>query len=152
MRYRRLSFRYTLIGAGQPRPLNAYGSPFDFSTADPQVVASRGARGGVALAQPHWSPPHDIYETAEAMVVVMELAGVDHEAIEVQLFDDAVVIEGERRLCPGGQARYHAAAIRQGPFRAEVVLPVEIDPERVNAEYDRGLLRITLPKRDRGGG
>jgi HSP20 family molecular chaperone IbpA len=41
---------------------------------------------------------------------------------------------------------YQAAGIRQGPFRAEVPLPVPVDAERVEARYDRGLLSITLPK------
>jgi HSP20 family molecular chaperone IbpA len=42
---------------------------------------------------------------------------------------------------------YHAASIRQGPFRVELPLPAPIDPERVEARYDRGLLHITLAKR-----
>ena len=41
---------------------------------------------------------------------------------------------------------YHAAGIRQGPFRVELPLPAPVDPERVEARYDRGLLRITLPE------
>ena len=42
---------------------------------------------------------------------------------------------------------YHAAGIPQGWFRLELPIPARIDPERVEARYDRGLLHITLPKR-----
>jgi HSP20 family molecular chaperone IbpA len=42
---------------------------------------------------------------------------------------------------------YHAATIRQGPFQLEVPLPAPVRSEQVEARYDRGLLRITLPKR-----
>jgi HSP20 family molecular chaperone IbpA len=42
---------------------------------------------------------------------------------------------------------YHAAGVRQGPFRVELPLPAPVDGERVEALYDRGLLRISLPKR-----
>jgi HSP20 family molecular chaperone IbpA len=46
---------------------------------------------------------------------------------------------------------YHAAGIRQGPFQVEVVLPAAVDAERIEARYERGLLRVTLPKRAGGG-
>jgi HSP20 family molecular chaperone IbpA len=42
---------------------------------------------------------------------------------------------------------YHAAGIRQGPFQVEVPLPAPVDPERVEARYEAGLLRISLAKR-----
>jgi HSP20 family protein len=63
-----------------------------------------------------------------------------------------LVVEGRRRLpsCQEG-AVYHAAGIRQGPFRVELALPAPVDAERVEARYDRGLLRITLPKRAESG-
>jgi HSP20 family molecular chaperone IbpA len=41
---------------------------------------------------------------------------------------------------------YHAAGIRQGLFRVELPLPAPVDPERVEARYDRGLLQVTLAK------
>ena len=101
-----------------------------------------------ALVQPRWRPAGDTYETATMIEIVVELAGVDEDDVEVQLFEDAVVVAGLRRL-PTGQegAVYHAAGIRQGPFQLELSLPAPVDPEGVEAYYDRGLLRITLPKR-----
>jgi HSP20 family protein len=41
---------------------------------------------------------------------------------------------------------YHAAGIRQGPFQVEVPLPAPVDAAGVQARYEHGLLRITLPK------
>ena len=80
--------------------------------------------------------------------IVVELAGVDEDDFEVQLFEDAVVVEGQRRLpsCPEG-AVYHAAGIRQGPFQRGAAAAGPVDPDGVEARYERGLLRITLPKR-----
>ena len=46
---------------------------------------------------------------------------------------------------------YHQAGIRQGLFRVEVSLPVLIEWDRVEASYDRGLLRVRLPKAAGGG-
>jgi HSP20 family protein len=46
---------------------------------------------------------------------------------------------------------YHAAGVRRGPFRVELPLPAPVDPEGVQTRYERGLLRITMPKRGEAG-
>ena len=103
------------------------------------------------LMEPRWRPDADIYETASAFEIVVDLAGVGDDDFEVQLFEDAIVVEGQRRLlAPRESAVYHAASIRQGPFRLNLPLPGPIDADRVEAHYDRGLLRVTLPKDDGG--
>jgi len=103
------------------------------------------------LMETRWRPDADIYETASAFEIVVDLAGVGDDDFEVQLFEDALVVEGQRRLlAPRESAVYHAASIRQGPFRLNLPLPGPIDADRVEAHYDRGLLRVTLPKDDGG--
>ena len=132
MRYRRLSYRYALtMRSGQAWPV-----------ADAWV--SDRLR---LLAQPRWRPDTDTYETSTAVEIIVDLAGVDEDDFEVQLFEDALVIEGRRPppSCQEG-AVYQAVGIRQGPFRVELPLPAPVDPERVGARFHRGLLRITLPK------
>ena len=133
MRYRRLSYRYAML----VRPGQAWPSG-EMSQSDRLRL----------LVQPRWRPDADTYETAATVEIIVDLAGVDEDDFEVQLFEDAVVVEGRRRLpsCQEG-AVYQAAGIRQGPFHVELLLPASVDPERVDARYDRGLLRITLPKR-----
>jgi HSP20 family molecular chaperone IbpA len=133
MRYRYLTYRYAMVvRSGQTWPV-----------AD--VWQSDRLR---LLAQTRWRPEADTYETATAVEIVVDLAGVEEEDFEVQLFEDALVVEGRRQLpsCDEG-AVYHAAGIRQGPFQVVLPLPTPVAPERVEAHYDRGLLRITLPKR-----
>jgi HSP20 family protein len=133
MRYRHVSYRYAVIAT---------------TALLPPVGAT--IPPGVPLAQPRWRPPADVYETPEAFVVTLELGGIDEEAIEVTVFEDALVVEGARRLpCEEG-ARYHAASIRQGPFRFEVSLPLSIAPDAVEARYERGMLRIHLPRASGG--
>lgn len=103
------------------------------------------------LAQTGWRPDVDASETAATVEVTLDLAGVDEDEVDIQLFEDALVVEGRRRLpsCKEG-AVYHAAGIRQGPFRVELPLPAPVDPEGVQAVYERGLLHVTLPKRVTG--
>jgi HSP20 family protein len=130
MRYRRVSYRHAVVSAG-PRGF-------------------RGLRSvTIVLAEPRWRPDADVYETAGALVVVVDLAGVEEDDIEITVFEDALVVEGERRLACEEDGVYHAAAIRQGPFRLEVPLPAPVDPEAVEGRYERGLLRLTVRKAPR---
>jgi HSP20 family molecular chaperone IbpA len=137
MRYRRLSYRYSMVvRAGQTWPLG-------------DVWQSERMR---LLVQGRWRPDADTYETVSTVEVIVDLAGVDEDDIDVQLFEDALVVEGHRELpACSRDAMYHAAGIRQGPFRLELPLPAPVDAERVQARYERGFLRITMPKRGEAG-
>jgi HSP20 family protein len=103
----------------------------------------------VRFAQTWWRPPADVCESERAIEVTVDLAGVDQDELDVVLYEDALIIEGQRRLTTAPNGVYHLAEIRQGPFRLELGLPVAFDLDRVDARYDQGLLRITLPKRQR---
>ena len=133
MRYRRSSYRYTMIVRAGPM------GPFD------DLWQGDRAR---PLVQAGWRPDADVYETTSTIEIVVDLAGVGEDDFEVQLFEDALVVDGRRQLpaCEEG-ARYQVASIRQGPFRLELPVPTPVDSERVEARYERGLLWITLPKR-----
>ncbi|MGH7312496.1 MAG: Hsp20/alpha crystallin family protein [Candidatus Rokuibacteriota bacterium] len=133
MRYRRLTYRYAMVVRSGHTALSGELWPGDRLRL---------------LVQPHWRPDADSYETATTIEVVVDLAGVEEDAVEVQLFEDALVVEGYRHLpaCQEG-AVYQAATIRQGPFRIELPLLAPVDAERVDVSYERGLLHLTLPKR-----
>ena len=136
MRYRRLSYRYAVAMA----------------SGRPQLSGAGWQRqpAGISMGQPAWRPPTDIVETATEVLILVELAGVDHEQLDVLLFEDALIVEGERRLPSPAAGVYHAAEIRQGRVRLEVPLPAAIDPDQVVARYERGLLELRLPKRTTG--
>jgi HSP20 family molecular chaperone IbpA len=132
MRYRRSRYRYTTVE----------GTTHTWVYGD--IWQSERLR---VLRQSRWRPDVDAYETAATLEILVDLAGVDEDDFEVHLFADALIVEGQRRLpAPAETAMYHAASIRQGPFRVELPLPVAVDVERVEARYERGLLSITLPK------
>ena len=133
MRYRRLSYRYAVVmAAGRPRTLGE---------------AWQRQPANISMGHSFWRPPTDVVETASEVIVLVELAGVDHEQLDVLLFEDALIVEGERRLPAHAAGVYHAAEIRQGQIRLELPLPAAIDPEKVNAHYERGLLEMRLGKR-----
>ena len=95
-----------------------------------------------------WRPLADIRESAEMLTVKIELAGMKEEEIDVTLYEDALVVSGERHEEPEGNENvyYHEAQIRYGPFRIEVLLLLPIDREGVKARYENGFLWVDLPK------
>ncbi|HUG36642.1 MAG TPA: Hsp20/alpha crystallin family protein, partial [Candidatus Limnocylindrales bacterium] len=133
LRYRRLSYRYAMVmRTGQAWPFG------DLGQADRLRL----------LVHTRWRPDADMIETASAVEITVELSGVSEDDFEVQLFEDALVVTGQRRIPSSEEAAvYHTASIRQGPFQVELPLPAAVDAERVKVQYDRGLLRVTLPKR-----
>jgi HSP20 family protein len=83
--------------------------------------------------------------------VTVELAGVDPDELDLLVYDNAVVVEGQRQLPPAeATGVYHAAQIRRGPFRLELALPALVNPDSVEVHSDRGLLQITFAKATEG--
>jgi HSP20 family protein len=105
-----------------------------------------------AQASPVWTPAMDMYETEDALVIVLDLAGVDGERTEVRAEPHLLVVRGVRheRRSPSGpdeQRSYHALEIPYGRFERSVRLPPGLDTSEARANYREGLLEITLPKR-----
>jgi HSP20 family protein len=94
-----------------------------------------------------WQPAIDVYETDEQLVVVVELAGVREEDIEIMVDRSTFVIRGERKApSASGQRTYHQMEIASGPFERGIVLPVAVVPGQTKASYRDGLVEVILPK------
>lgn len=129
MRFRQLSIRYHELVPQGPRLFG-----------DPWVLVFP-----LPVARPEWRPPVDYWETGEELGVKVEMAGMSEEGFDIVLYQDILVIEGDRRWY-STEARFHLAEIRHGPFRLELPIPSNIDRERVTARYERGFLQVLLPK------
>jgi HSP20 family protein len=101
---------------------------------------------------PHFCPPiiepaTDVYETAESVVVVVEIAGVSAEAIDVSIEGKTLTVRGEREDRQRQLTRlYHQMEICCGIFERSVNLPSEVDPQQASATYSDGILAVILPK------
>jgi len=98
------------------------------------------------VASAKWKPPTDIYETAEALVVCMDIAGMRAEDFNVEFADGLLTISGERALRREGKPHYHAMEVQVGPFERRFRLPVPVDPESIRASYEQGFLEVRLTK------
>lgn len=130
MRYRRI--RYSIASFGSLAHIEA-------------VAALLATSGAIRVASRAWRPAAEVFETAEAVVVRVEIAGVNEEDLEIAVHPDALVVEGVRRCPPCEARRFDLAEIRHGPFRLELPMRRVVDVDRVEASYDRGLLTVVLP-------
>jgi HSP20 family protein len=105
-----------------------------------------------AETSPVWAPALDMYETDDALVVLLDIAGVDSTQTEVHAEPQLLSVRGVRRerhspRAPDERRNYHALEIPYGRFERTVHLPPGIDTAAARANYRDGLLEITLPKR-----
>ncbi|HXQ27820.1 MAG TPA: Hsp20/alpha crystallin family protein [Gemmatimonadales bacterium] len=98
------------------------------------------------VASPKWKPPTDVYETDDALVVHMEIAGMRSEDFRVELANGILTIGGERPPAPAGKRHYHALEVQIGPFERRLRVPTPVDPQSVQANYDAGFLEVRLRK------
>jgi HSP20 family protein len=92
-----------------------------------------------------WSPPTDEYETEEAYVVRVEIAGMREDDFEVLLENDTLLISGSRSDFPDRRA-YQQMEIRFGKFATSVSIPNPVNVDQARAEYKDGFLTVVLPK------
>ena len=92
-------------------------------------------------------PQVDCFRTEDPpeITVLVELPGVEPEEVQIVATPQALLVAGERRR-PRGEARvYQQMELDYGPFRRELVLGEDVDPESGHASYERGILTIVLP-------
>jgi HSP20 family protein len=107
------------------------------------------AEFGDRLRGDSWQPDVDVFETATAIVVRAEIAGVRSQDLKVRV-DGQVLRIGGVRLAPEGSEvkRLHQMEIASGPFERRVRIPIAFEPDRVTAHVADGFLTVTLPKRE----
>src|SRR5919109_5575877 len=107
----------------------------------------RGGSEEGTWASGAWSPPVDIFETDEALVMKAELPGFSKDDIGIELKENTLVIKGERkREDDMKEGNYHRVERAYGAFQRSFLLPTTVDQERVQASYKDGILELRLPK------
>lgn len=107
--------------------------------------------GGRGSSEPSgWQPRVDMCETPEAFIVEVELPGVQREDVRIEVHDNTLYITGERRTNSERQERnYYRMERSYGRFERQLRLPGTVAREAIRADFDAGILIITLPKRER---
>jgi HSP20 family protein len=93
-----------------------------------------------------WSPPIDVYETADRYVVAAELPGLSRDQIELAMADSRLTIKGQRIEHTNESVHYHQVERGHGAFSRTFEFTEKIDVENVSADLANGILTVTLPK------
>jgi len=109
----------------------------------------------VRVGPASWTPPVDVWETEQEVVVAADVAGIDERHLEVRFEGRELVIRGQRPD-PGERAdaerlKQHQMELTYGRFERTIALPVPVDGDHIVASYKNGLLTIACPKVGRPG-
>jgi HSP20 family protein len=108
----------------------------------------RGGNGEEAGWGQHlWSPPVDIYETDDALVLKVELPGVSKDEVSIEIHQNTLTLRGQRtHNAEVKDDRYHRMERVYGTFQRAFTLPMLVDQDKVQATYQDGVLELRLPK------
>jgi HSP20 family protein len=93
-------------------------------------------------------PPVDIYETEQNIVLKLEVPGVEQKDLDIRIENNTITIRGERKFDKEvKEENFHRVERRYGSFQRSFGLPNTVNTENVSADYENGILKITLAKR-----
>ena len=96
-----------------------------------------------------WAPSVDIYENKDQIVLEAELPGMNQEDFDLSIENNIITLRGERKFEKTEESdNYHRVERSYGAFTRSFTLPQTVSGEGATAEYNNGVLRVTLPKRE----
>lgn len=111
-----------------------------------RIFAATPARTWMSGESARWIPPMDSIVEDDQLVVSMDLPGIDQTDVDVQVDGDVLVVRGERSLDRERSDRDWVRFERaHGSFERRLLLPAGVDPARVSARFDRGVLEVRVP-------
>jgi HSP20 family protein len=94
-----------------------------------------------------WRPMVDIYETEAGIVIQADLPGVEKEHVSVEVKDNILTIQGERRDdSTAGNENYYRRERTCGSFQRSFTLRSVITPDLIKASFKNGVLKVEIPK------
>ena len=95
-----------------------------------------------------FAPAVDVYEDEHKVTLKIEVPGIDEKDIDVQVENNILTVHGERKIEKEEKEENYRRVERQyGSFTRTFTLPTTVDTESVSATYDKGVLKIALPKK-----
>ncbi len=93
-------------------------------------------------------PSVDVKEKDKEIVVTAELPGMDADDIDISVSDDILTLRGEKKEeKEEKEGDYYYHELSYGSFHRDIQLPAEVDTDKVDAEFKKGVLKIRLPKK-----
>ncbi len=91
-------------------------------------------------------PPANVFQQGDDLVAIFELPGVNHEDLSIEAKDNRIRIAGRKRADYPEDVSVHRRERVWGVFDRTLVVPIQIDPDGIKAEYNDGMLSLSLPR------
>ncbi|HEY1464780.1 MAG TPA: Hsp20/alpha crystallin family protein [Terriglobales bacterium] len=124
----------------------------EFSTLQERInhLFRNSVAGGPeeALTTANFAPPVDVYEDEHQVILKIEVPGVDEKDLDIRVENKTLTVHGERKFEKEEKEENFRRVERQyGSFTRNFSLPATVDSESITADYDKGVLKITLAKK-----
>lgn len=115
-----------------------------------RLFSSSFSRGGEdQMMRGDWSPQVDIFENKDQIVLEAELPGMKPEDVDISIENNVLTLHGERKFEKKDEGdNFHRVERSYGSFTRSFTLPPTVSSENANAEFENGVLRLTLAKRE----
>ena len=101
-----------------------------------------------ALTTSTFAPPVDVYEDEHNITLKIEVPGIDEKDIDVRIENNTLTVHGERKFEKEEKEENYRRVERQyGSFTRTFTLPTTVDGEKVEANYEKGVLKVKLAKK-----
>ena len=127
---------------------NGFNDPFATMLALQRALESRFesswiGRGTAGIGA---YPPINMFQQGDDYVAIVELPGIDKKNLNIEAKENTIRISGEKAVAYEQNASLHRRERVSGSFDRTISLPIQIDPDGINAEYRDGVLAVFIPR------
>ena len=128
--------------------MSSYPDPFDTLFALQRALDARLASDwmGAGTTAGGSYPPVNIFQQGDDFVLVVELPGVAKSDLSIEAKENAIRIAGKKEVTYQEDASIHRRERIRGVFDRTIAIPIQIDPDRIRAEYRDGVLALFIPR------
>ena len=128
-----------------------YADPFETLFAFQRALENRLASDwlGTTTASMGTYPPVNVFQQDDDLVAIVELPGVNKEDLNIQAKENTIRIAGRKAIDYPENVSLHRQERLSGVFDRTLVVPMQIDPDGIKAEYNDGLLALFIPRAER---
>jgi HSP20 family protein len=94
-------------------------------------------------------PPVNVFQQGDDILAIIELPGIEKDSLNIQAKENTIRIAGKKSVTYPDGVSIHRRERLWGEFDRSLSLPVQLDPDRIKAEYRDGILALFLPRSER---
>lgn len=128
-----------------------YADPFETLFAFQRALENRLSSDwlGTTTAAMGTYPPINVFQQGDDLVAIVELPGINKGDLNIQAKETTIRIAGQKTIDYSENVSLHRRERLSGVFDRTLVVPMQIDPDRIQAEYNDGLLALFIPRAEK---